>query len=241
VSTPTITPPGWYPDPERVGSMRYWDGHIWTEQRAPGASQPLPPPPGMTQPVPSAHKKPFYRRWWFIGGAVIVLIAVIANIANGGSSPSSTSTATASAGASAKAAPAPAAAAHFGSAVRDGKFEFVVTSMKCGAPSVGSSGLTSKAQGQFCLVTVSVKNIGTEPQTMFDSNQTVVDAKGAKYQPDTTAGLYANPSDSFFVKAINPGNSMTGVIVYDVPKGLTPTAITLHDSMFSGGVEVLLK
>jgi hypothetical protein len=27
--------PGWYPDPERAHTQRYWDGKGWTEQRAP--------------------------------------------------------------------------------------------------------------------------------------------------------------------------------------------------------------
>jgi Protein of unknown function (DUF2510) len=30
---------GWYPDPEQVATVRYWDGDGWTEQRAPVAAQ----------------------------------------------------------------------------------------------------------------------------------------------------------------------------------------------------------
>ena len=34
--TPTVTPPaGWYPDPERAGNTRYWDGHAWGAQEDP--------------------------------------------------------------------------------------------------------------------------------------------------------------------------------------------------------------
>lgn len=29
---------GWYPDPEQVDTVRYWDGSTWTEQRAPASA-----------------------------------------------------------------------------------------------------------------------------------------------------------------------------------------------------------
>ena len=31
---PAVPPAGWYPDAERPGGMRYWDGRAWTEHRA---------------------------------------------------------------------------------------------------------------------------------------------------------------------------------------------------------------
>jgi hypothetical protein len=46
-------------------------------------------------------------------------------------------------------------------------------------------------------------------------------------------------SESFFTE-INPGNSVDGVLVFDVPEGLSPTAIELHESMFSSGALVSL-
>jgi hypothetical protein len=30
----TLPPAAWYPDPERPGGQRYWDGHAWTDHRA---------------------------------------------------------------------------------------------------------------------------------------------------------------------------------------------------------------
>jgi hypothetical protein len=36
---PSITPAGWYPDPEQSQTTRYWDGTRWTDQRAPAPAE----------------------------------------------------------------------------------------------------------------------------------------------------------------------------------------------------------
>jgi hypothetical protein len=38
---------GWYPDPDQVGTVRYWDGSAWTEQRAPAGSSAKPMNPAV--------------------------------------------------------------------------------------------------------------------------------------------------------------------------------------------------
>lgn len=132
--------------------------------------------------------------------------------------------------------------AKVGTAVRDGKFEFVVKSVECGQASVGTNQyLTKTAQGQYCLLSVSVKNIGDKAQSLFSGNQKLTNATGQEYSADDTATMYAAPQGSTWYSEINPGNTVEGSIVFDIPKDQTPTVAVLHDSMASRGVKVSLQ
>lgn len=131
--------------------------------------------------------------------------------------------------------------AKIGDPVRDGKFEFTVKSMKCGVSKVGTDMLGKKAQGQFCLITVNVKNIGKEPQALVDSAQKAYAADGTEYSTDSSAAIYANKDQNTVFNELNPGNQITGVLVFDIPKDAKLAKLELHDSIFSGGVEVALN
>jgi hypothetical protein len=137
-------------------------------------------------------------------------------------------------------APEPAAEPGIGDPVRDGKFEFVVNKIECGRSEVGSGFFTETAQGQYCLVTMLVKNIGNEARTFHDGNQRAFDKDGRRFDADTGAGLAVNQDAEAFLTAINPGNQVTVVVVFDVPKGVDLVSLELHDSLFSGGVTVRL-
>jgi hypothetical protein len=126
-------------------------------------------------------------------------------------------------------------------AVRDGKFEFVVTGVDCSKSTLGHDFLTKKAQGRFCVVDVSVRNIGKEAQMFAGFSQKAFDAAGAEFTNDGGAEFYANDNNETFLNEINPGNQVKGRVVFDVPKGTVLATIELHDSAFSGGVKVALK
>lgn len=130
--------------------------------------------------------------------------------------------------------------ARIGSPVRDGKFEFLVSGVDCGRDRLGEAYLNTTAQGQFCLVSMRITNIGDEPQTMFSDNQKLFDAAGREYAADTEAAFYLDEASQTLWEEINPGNTVKGVVVFDVPKKTTPTRLRLHDSAFSGGVVIEL-
>jgi hypothetical protein len=82
---------------------------------------------------------------------------------------------------------------------RDGEFEVTVSKVDCGATRVRSDLLDEKAQGVFCLVDVTVKNIGDE-------------ALRQRGQCDVP-------------RADQPRNSVKGKLVLDVPEGTALTSV----------------
>jgi hypothetical protein len=133
-----------------------------------------------------------------------------------------------------------AATARIGDEVQDGSFTFKVTDVETGAQALGDSFLRSEAQGMYVLVHVTVTNIGTESALFTSGNQTLFDAQGREFDADAGAALMNVPDSESFLTDINPGNSVEGVLVFDVPEGLSPAAIELHESMFSSGTLISL-
>ncbi len=133
-------------------------------------------------------------------------------------------------------------AAPAGSAVRDGKFEFQVLNINR-ASSAGDPGGNpyeqAKAQGEFIIVALSVKNISDQPQSYFGDNQKLIDSSGRQYGANSDADMYMNSSNA--TGDINPGNSIQASVAFDVPVGTVPSKLQLHDSAFSGGATVLLS
>lgn len=127
-----------------------------------------------------------------------------------------------------------------GKAVRDGRFEFVVRQVDCSKNTVGVEHLKRTAAGRYCVVSLSVRNIATSPQIFLGKVQKAYDAAGTGYTEDAIASLYANQNIRTLLRKIDPGDSVTGKMVFDVPKGTTLTTLELHDSYLSGGVEVAL-
>ncbi|GAB2662593.1 DUF4352 domain-containing protein [Prescottella soli] len=199
--------------------------------------QPAPPQP-QPQPQPPAQKNWFARHKILTGlGAVIVAIVAITAVSGGsGDKPSDAARA---AGATTGTAESPTDA-RIGTPVRDGKFEFVVNGVEAGVPSVGvNEYLTEKAQGQFVLVRMTVRNIGDRAQSFTTSAQKLVDAQDRQYSVDSMATITLDQGVAF--EQVNPGNSVEATIVFDVPPGTVPAVLEVHDSVFSGGESILLQ
>jgi hypothetical protein len=129
--------------------------------------------------------------------------------------------------------------AAIGDPVRDGTFEFVVTQVEPGVEQVGEGFLARTPQGRYVLVHLTIKNIGDDAQLFDGGSQRLIDVDGREHGPDLAAALFLADSGSFF-NVINPGNSVDGIVAFDIPPDATPAAVRLHDSFLSGGVQVHL-
>ncbi|AII27214.1 hypothetical protein PBI_CHEETOBRO_44 [Mycobacterium phage Cheetobro] len=130
-------------------------------------------------------------------------------------------------------------AAPAGSSVRDGKFEFTVVSVeraKSVTDPTGNPFMTVEAQGEFIVVTLTVKNIGDEARSFSGTNQTLLDRDGREYDANSEADMWMNPGTG----DINPGNQIEARVAFDVPPGTQPAELRLHDSPFSGGARLAL-
>jgi hypothetical protein len=123
--------------------------------------------------------------------------------------------------------------------VRDGKFEFRVTRFGCGPSVFGSGPAAIRAQGKFCLLTMKVRNIGREPQNIDANAQYLYAVGGSRNQVDGGATLRAG-SKLLFAR-VNPGNSVSGTLIYDVPTSFRPLSVELHDSPISRGTRLSLS
>jgi hypothetical protein len=117
----------------------------------------------------------------------------------------------------------------------------VVSSVKCGATRVGDQYFAAKAQGQFCMVKMKVKNIRDAPTTFDGDNQTLINTKGQEFSADTEAMLYANDENQTFLEEINPGNQVKGTLVFDVPKKSEPDKLLLRAGVFGFSEGVIVN
>lgn len=192
--------------------------------------------------------QPRKRSKWKVGGigclgvvALVVIIGVAASL-GGGDAPTST-TVQASPSTSSTWGSKPgqdkATAAGIGDTVKDGDFDFTVTKVEAGPKVIGTADFGAKPQGKFVLVHVKVTNHGDQAGTFFGDNQKLKDQKGREFSADSEAAIYLDDAQSL-LEEINPGNTLTGVVIFDVAPDATPTSLELHDSAFSGGVTVNL-
>ncbi|MEU2042573.1 serine/threonine-protein kinase [Nocardia niwae] len=247
--------PGW---PERLRALHARvapkPGPVAPPYRAPArkvfpaVQRPAAPPVAQRRPgVPVPRRRPRRRRSLLskmIGALIVVFLAPFA-FAAGCVALIAAGTRTGDSGAPEPTSPPsavaveqpsdPAAVAPAGNAVRDGKFEFVVTGVDSGVSRIG----LQKAAGSFLIVTLSVHNISDEPKWFLPMGQRVLDAQDTPFDHNATATMWQNTQQRLgYSFELRPGQSATTQLVFDLPSTVTPDQLELHDFVLSGGVRV---
>ncbi|HEX2498844.1 MAG TPA: protein kinase [Actinomycetes bacterium] len=124
-----------------------------------------------------------------------------------------------------------------GDPVRDGNLEFVVDKLVCGESSIGPPLFRQTAHGQYCVVTLNVRNVKNDPRTFSIVNQKLRDGD-REFSASVLATMAANGSANLINTQLNPEQTAHGLLVFDVPESATPDSMELHDSLLSGGVRV---
>jgi hypothetical protein len=124
---------------------------------------------------------------------------------------------------------------------RDGGLQFAVAGMRCGVRRVGTGDLAEAAAGEFCLVRVTVHNVGSDPQIVDGSAQQAVDTRGTRYRTDSDAEAYLDRRNAGFLDDdINPGQTVTGTLAFDVPRRTRLAWAILHQSRTTPGTRLRL-
>jgi len=154
------------------------------------------------------------------------------------------------------------AAPQAGASVRDGPLTFVVDRVRCHVARVGPSDSPVRPEhGQFCQVNLTIRDVGDGPVVFEAAAQRATGSGGAFYLPVPAADLAVNGASDAIAPPdlagdpvagdteaptpapdppLKPGESRLVVLVYDLPAGVTLTAIELHASVYTPGVTVNL-
>ncbi|MEV6597233.1 DUF4352 domain-containing protein [Actinoplanes sp. NPDC051346] len=117
-----------------------------------------------------------------------------------------------------------------------GGFQFSVTGIRCGARRLGSDNFGQRARGEFCLVAVSVRNIGTHAAVLDGAAQTAYAADGSAFVSEAGAAMYVGGGRPGILERIDVGVRVRGTLVFDVPRGTRLTSIVLRDSVRTRGM-----
>ena len=118
-----------------------------------------------------------------------------------------------------------------GTEVADGQFTFKVL----GAPKCQETGTS-----RICRVNLLVSNHSKTAGDFFDSNQKLADGSGNLYTVSSSSSM-SGDEFGFTMKTLNPGFSLQGILVFEVPTLVIPTELVVHDSAFSDGAGISLS
>ena len=184
------------------------------------------------------------QRIWFARHPIwtvilaLMLIGIVSSAANSGKGGTSSGTGTSSSPSSQQ--PSGAKTGKIGQTVADGDLAFTVNSIST-ASSVGNSYVAKTAQGIYYIITIKIDNNGKDTKTINASDFNVVDSQGRKFDYSNDGQLAMEESTGttdLFLQQVQPGLSVTGKIIFDVPKDATGLKLLAQGGLFTDGVSI---
>jgi len=118
--------------------------------------------------------------------------------------------------------------------VRDGRLEFTVHGLDCGADRFNG------VRGQLCVAALTVTDVGTDGYVFDPTDQFAFAESGNAYRANATTrvGTKTGSRTDTGINDIRPGGTLRTDVVFDVPTGSRIVRLLLHDSPLSDGAEV---
>ena len=212
-----------------------------TDQRTTPSPEKMTPTDAAAQKAYNKAARPWFKKKRVALPSAIALLFLIIMISTGGNDPRIFDFTTSTLESHVENATNAPASGAIGQSVRDGKFAFIVTSVRPPHKSLTNRlGTTETAQGEFVIVRVNVTNLGYEARTLTATDQFLISDKGQRFPTSAAISSLAG-SEKIFLEKINPGHTVNDAsLLFDVPAGTTISGVELHDSASSIGVKVKL-
>ena len=136
----------------------------------------------------------------------------------------------------------PARFALVGEEALDGSASFVVTDFECGATELGTGTGLRRAQGRYCFLGVTVRNVGRGPVNLLGPGQVLLDNQNRRYGIDdrATAAHPVNQGRDPLASVLNPSNELRLVFVFDIPTDVDPLYANLRATSGGPGATIRL-
>lgn len=127
-----------------------------------------------------------------------------------------------------------------------GSFAVTVTGVDCTAGQLGTAPVIRTPHGRFCVASVSVRNDGLQPRVFPAPFQRMTDGV-RRFAPDMVmtrsrpALVLATGARELTPVPLNPGVTVEGVLVFDLPPDVEPTALELRGGSRDRVVTVALR
>lgn len=182
----------------------------------------------------------WFMRHKILTGILVLIVFIVVVSASGGDSSSSGSSNSGSK--QEQSQKQEKITAKIGEQVQSGDLAFTVNGVK-EYQSLGNTFTSKDAQGVFKVVSLKIENVGKETKTIDSSMIKLTDSEGRTFERSidgqTAKGLSQGQVD-LFLQQVQPGLSVNGEIVFDVPETAEGLAIELRGGLFATPAEVEL-